>query len=451
MATTNITPIPYNGGTLNLANRKDIATVWLSGSKFVTFYAQSNPNLVYAHVVNTTGLNGGTASASNGPQFAFSASSGRVRAWKLSANRLLVLLGSDLRVMEVDSSDNIVMKNAILANFFAASIWRGANPTSTNSFSVETVAEAHGGAGISVQYAAENSVWIAAKISIGGNYDTYTTNGNAAYATSGLSFITYDSTTDVLSVSRVSNLASAPFTAPPNPGTGQGVDLLIDTRFATIPNSNKVLIYCIGCNSSTSSAARGTVLSPRLMWAAVLTPAGTIDYVLTATGNPSSNWTSDTPFITAMCAVSETVFLGFTDARSHLVYDRATTEAWSANRVTFAVSGHNMMVTSAQMVDDTYALITFTDPVESTTAGSSRLSRNFRATNQYYRIVRYVDQTFSEVSPATEDYASFSLGVPMMIDQNQVERISPTTLVSYTKANATATDPKVTIRSIYGS
>lgn len=441
MSTTQITQIPYGGGTLNLAQQKEVTTVYMGNNKFVNLYAQSNPNIVYAHVVTVSGLSGGTASSTTGPQFAFAASAGRVRAWKVAANRLFVLMGNDLRVLETDASDNIVMKNAVLTNYVGVPLWRGAN--GSNTASTEMLADAHQGAGFTGHRAADNAMYFVMKI----DTTNYMTFGNST-SNSGLSFVAYDPQTDAFTSSeRIvaftgTNYPMGTFTA------ANGVDGMAHVRFADIPNSPNKLMYMVGAASSTINTTRTGANTPRLFWANVLSPSGSVLKHISMTGNPTTNYSSETPYITAILPLGDDKFVGFTDSKSFLYHDG---NQWLSNRVIFATSGTEAVVTGAYTIDGTYCAITFSAPVDGAVSGSARASKNAIAQNQYLRIVRIVDGSFAEVSPATENYANFSLGVPLNIEGNFIEKIGPNTLAYYTKANGTVTDPRINIRSIFGA
>ena len=444
MASTTITPIPYGSGTIDLAQQKDITTVFMGNNKFVNFYAQSNPNIVYAHVVNVSGLNGGTASATNGPQFAFPSPAARVRAWRMSDTRLMVLLGNDLRVLEIDGQDNIAMRSASLINYCTVPLWRGANGAASTSYTSEILTDIHQGAGLVVHRNTDTSMFVVMKA----NATPYS-SFNSSVSSSGLFVVTFDPVADTLTSVKTNSLSETGFPQPQygnSSSQGYGIVGHAHVRFADIPNSENKLIYMIGANSGNATITR-IARSPYLYWAGVVTPTGQIT-LLPTTGIPTTSYTADTPHITAVMPLGDNKYLGFTDARSFLYHNGTQ---WSSSRTIFASSGAEAFVTGAYAIDDTYFAITFAEAPVNTATGSFRDTLNLLAANQYIRIVRYVDQNFAEVSPATETYTNFSMGVPLNIEGKFMEKIGPNTLAYYTKSSATATDARINIRSIFGA
>lgn len=295
-----------------------------------------------------------------------------------------------------------------------------------------------------VRVAVEHQRAVVALVRNNVNYSNY--NGAAG---TGLFFVSYDPSTDVLTSSFLNSLTNAPF-ATPTYSSASGVDGCAHIKFSDIPNSVNKLMYMVGGNSSTFNNTRtaSSSSSPRIIWAVVLSPSGSIVSTVSLTGNPTTNYSAETPFITTLLPMGDNKYLGFTDARSFLYHDGTQ---WSSNRAIFAASGSEGVVTGAYRIDDTYCAITFCAPIDGTVSGSTRAAKNAIAQNQYLRIVRFVDANFAEVSPATETYANFALGVPLNIEGNFIDKIGTNTLAYYSKASATGTDARINIRSIFGA
>ena len=426
MSVTTINTIPYNGGTIAL-HGSDITSVALTNTKFVQFYAQNNPAIVYAHVVNTTGLEGGTATSTNGPQFAFGAAIARIRAWKIASNRLVVLIGNDLRVLEIAADDTIAMKAAKLT---------AADLGSLQSMLTENMIDS------------SNAVADAADgMNAGSYFKAFSANDNQLviamrslrYGGATIQTITYNPSTDVFTKSSAVN---ADFTY--NNNFNPSYDLI----FAKIPSSTNILVYTVG---TIAQNAYGYVkgVKPLLQQAAVYNPTSATFIRLFNVANGRD--------VTGIAALSDTQLIGFVDGSSYRIHTGSTavnvTTSTSTgggtgsfgNAVTFSSTGGNRVCTHAEMISDSYILTTISEPVTTAVNGYST-----RAGKQYLRIIRYVDSSFMEVIQSNQDIALSELGVPLNMEMPMVEKVGQYTFVFKSKANSTITDTKINLRSIFG-
>lgn len=427
MSVTTINTIPYNGGTIAL-HGSDITSVALTNTKFVQFYAQNSPAIVYAHVVNTTGLEGGTATSTNGPQFAFGAAVSRIRAYKIATNRLMVLIGNELRVLEVAADDTITMKAAKLTASdlpnLPSMITENMIDSGTSAFDVVDAMNA--GSYVKAFSANENQLVIAIRSLRYGGASLYT--------------VTYNPSTDVLTKG-----AASAVDLPYNNNFYQSFDLI----FAKIPASTNILVYTVGTSSASNDYCFAKGNKPTLQQAAVYNPS-TSSFIRHF--NVSTNGRN----VTGIVALSETQLIGFVDGSSYKVHTGSTAANNSTslttggtgsfgNAVTFSSTGANRVCTHAEMISDSYILTTISEPVTATVNGYS-----VRGGKQYLRIIRYVDASFMEVIQANQDIALSELGVPLNMEMPMVEKVGQYTFVFKSKANATITDTKINLRSIFG-
>lgn len=433
MAITTITAIPHNGGTLNLA-RKDLCSVTLSATKTVNFYAQSNPNLVYAHVVVTAGLNGSVAATStNGPQFAFGAGGARVRALKLTESRMLVLLGNDLVVMEVASDNTITQKAGVLAGFNGAGALWQSSPTLTEQ---------------------SDSFLLGSLISgtrLTDNTAVYFNRSSNYYSLPTMKVVTYNPTTEALTVTNTSPLVNNSHWNDTQAFNGGHFDF----RFSDIPNSTNKLFYIVASNNNTANLR--SQQTPYVMSAFVMNQNAQFIRTLSSGGTQNaSNYTASTQPFHAIVALSDSVFLALQDGKSMRVMTNNVAYAPTTNppagatgtfssSLPFATSGAQSMVSDVVALNDSYFMLAMTDPV----ATSYPDAANMKLKQQYLRVVRYVDQNFAEVVSSTENYTANPLGILLNFDGNYgFEKIDATTYVFKSKLNGTATDARINIRSI---
>lgn len=430
MSVTNINSIPYNGGTIALHN-VDITSVALSNTKFVHFYAQSTPNLVFAHVVNTSGLEGGTATATNGPQFAFGASYTRIRAWKIASNRIMILIGNEMRVLEVAGDDTISMKAAkLVANDLSSSLQphQTENSAGGSTFASDTLAGMSVGTFFKAVNVVDNQLVVAVR---------------PARASSTLTAfnITYNPTTDVLTKGSTGNIyfENNGYRSPS-----------IDILFAKVPSSSYVIIYTVGTVDGNNTYSSTNGVKPVLQQAGLFNPA-------TGSFVRVYNTTAANNDVTAIVALSESQLIGFIDGASFRVHSGSftvsastlngnsnSTGSWGSP-VTFASNGSNRVCTHAEKISDSYMITTISDPVLASVNGYS-----VRLGKQYLRIIRFVDTSFAEVIEANQDIALSELGIPLNCDMPMIEKVGQYTFIFKSKADGTVSDTKINLRSIFG-
>lgn len=453
MAVTTLTPIPYNGGSLNITKR-DICAVHLDTNRFVTFYAQGNPHIVYGCVMTVDGLKGGVPSVTQGPQFAFSATDFRVRAWRFAPGRLLVLLGNTMRVIDIDEQNNMALKNAALNNILLSQygLWR-CNTSSTDlTLSSDLAAtDIVSGPYLNVHVSQDNVALILGRYHSSSGAKILASN--QAYNAGGVHRINYNEETDTLTMTGMSWVYDT--TMENLVGTSTALrDTHYDVKFVAIPNSPNILAYVVAAASgSTSLRGSNTAAAPKVVGGTILTPNGEAVRRIYMTGAPTANYGSTgLPPVMALVPVSEQLILGICDAKTLVTWTPTSPTAgtWSANRVTFALDGAECVPTFAEMIDDTYFIIAYTDPMPGNTATQAE-AKNAKAVDHYVRICRYVSPTFVETSPGTATYNAIPLGKSLNFDLPVLSRMDDKTYVHFSKTDVSGTNTQVTIRSIYGS
>lgn len=144
-----LSPIPYNGGALNMTNQSS-HICQLTANKFFSLFGQTNPNYTFASTINIDNLKATTPIATVGKQRVMNqVALTRARTWKLSNNRVLALMNTDLVVFEVQGDDDIVQKAATLPAFHSTVLW------GTEAASVYGI-----GTFLHGQYIKDNVVWM---------------------------------------------------------------------------------------------------------------------------------------------------------------------------------------------------------------------------------------------------------------------------------------------------
>lgn len=430
MSSTAINTIPYNGGTISIMGA-DICSVSISATKTVVFYAQSNPNVIYAHVVNVTGLEGGTPTAVNGPQFAFGSTAARVRAYRMTATRLFVLMGSELRVIDIDANDNLILRNATNDVLNSTGLWVGAGTTS-NVITFETPANMNQGTTFAAIRLTDDKILISAR--------------SAASYTHQFSVLTYDATLDTFT--RVSNTA-----AMSSADNESFSDTYCEMRLAAIPGSANILAYMVTRRGYINSQLARSTSTQHVELASVIDTNGR--FVRNFNLPSVSAYVQADPPVTALVPVSESVLLGVRDGKSLRVHTGSTAVSPTNTNVsksgsfgtpvTFASNGEDAIVTHAEMINGDYFIMSMTPALAPTATGL-----NIGFESQTVRIVRYVDATFSEVVESSQDISANSLGVPLNPDGPKFQRVGEYTFFFPTKTSTQITDTRVSLRSIFG-
>lgn len=440
MPTTTITPIPYNGGTITLKNRADMTYVHMGAGKFVMLYSQRAPALTYAYVVNITGLNTATPAAANGPQFAFPNTNGQVRAWKMAENRILVLLGNDLRVLELDGSDNITMRAAALTGYYSAAyLWL--NSSGVNNGEINDL-----GNMIHAHQLRDNEMQVFRR----GNMAT---NQMAGATNWFVTKVVFNPTADTLT-------SSASITTMTPPSGQNGYTRL---QVKDIPNSTDKIVSVVGADNNASYSRMTS--TPRIQDAWVVNDGGLIvralDYRtagLIYSGAITNGTAYAAHFILPMTATN---YLGFVDGASFIRNVNSTPVAprtnvavsdlkgeWT-NYNKFLTNGENTMVNDAIVIDSSHVMMAISAPVDPSAAGSSKLAREATSKTNYLRIIKFVESNFVDVSPQTKTYTSVELGVALCPDQqNWFHKVDTNCYVFLSKSDTTEGNMQVTIKAI---
>lgn len=445
MSVTNIPSIPYNGGTINL-RAKELTSVALSPTKFVNFYLQTNPNLLFAHVVNVTGLEGGEATSVNGPQFAFGAPATNVRAWAVSNTHILALIGNTLRVFEIDENDEITMTSAKLSIGWGV-FWGHSVKTSPYSTTyIDTYDDpANMNRGqLLVGYVHKGSLFLALR-------ELNTTRDRSYWH---IVKINYDSSTNTLtSRATVTNIEGGGYYYKDPIASYYTFS---DIRFKSIPGSDNFLVTIV--NNGEQADYTRQQNSPYLYAAKVINNDGYIIRDLNVASNRGAqSWNgTDVPPVMDMVAMSDNMFIGLIDGGRMRVHAGSTqhapsssqgsvTGSFSGTAFPFAQTARGSLITHAEAINGSYFLMVLTAPV-----AKESQTTNMRMMDQYYRIVRFVDADFSEIIESSIVLEDNFLGKAVNFDQQLLQRLGEYTFLFKSKASASETDPRITLRTIFG-
>lgn len=445
MPTTTVTPIPVNSGTLTLKSRSDMTYVHMGAGKFVMLYSQRNPNLVYAYVVNVTGLNTASPVTTNGPQFAFSSSNGNVRAWKMAANRILVLLGNDLRVIDIDGSDNLTLRAANLPNAYNVNyLWK-------NSLNLENTDSNDMGSMITATSLSDNVMMVFKR----GNWQTQGINTPYYCCFK----ITFNPATDTLT--SVDQTSGNIYNTVSN-SAGYAKLIVKD-----IPNSTEKMITVSGCEGNTSESRNSNTLrlkdvrvmnSDGLYTNSLNPDSGIMFYGAGMTQVASSGVRYAVHFV---LPINRTNYIGFYDGCSFLTHTGSApftpkqsvgtgdaTGSWSRYNK-FISSGENSVVNDAILIDEYHALVLMTAPINIATGGGAKLVRESAGNSNFLRVIRFVDPNFTDVSSQTRVYNSIDLGVALNPDQpNMLHKVEDNCFVFLSKKDTTEGNMQVVIKAI---
>lgn len=447
MPTTTITPIPVNSGTLTLKNRSDMTYVHMGAGKFLMFYSQRNPNLVYAYVVNVTGLNTASPVSTNGPQFAFPSSNGNVRAWKMAANRVLVLLGNDLRVIDIDGSDNLTLRAANLPNAYNVNyLWKnsgGVDNSDTNDM----------GSMITATSLSDNVMMVFKR----GTAFTTQANTNTSYY---CFKITFDPVADTLtSVSQTSGNIHGAVSS-----SGHSRIIVKD-----IPNTTEKMITTPGSEGNSSETRNSNTV--RLKDVRVMNADGLYTIMLHPDNNGTMYYSAGMTQVSSagtkysvhfVLPINRTTYIGFHDGCSFLTHTGSTpfasakasvspsdgTGSWN-NYNKFSSSGEYTMVNDAILIDQYHALVLLTAPIVPTLGGGAKTAKEASGSSNFLRVVRFVDPNFTDVSSQTKVYNSIDLGVALSPDQpNMLHKVDENCFVFLSKKDTTEGNMQVVIKAI---
>lgn len=302
MADIEISPLPYNGGSL-VTTQAGAHVCFLSENLYVTVFAQTNPTLSFLGLYSISNEPTGDPVVTLLKQRAFAQTVvTRARLWKLTDKRFMLYQGTDLSVYEITADNDIVKVEGSLTNLHNTYIYG----TEANNV--------HGlGTYLHGKTISDNSVLFIQRASTA--------------ATPIVMFrVVYDPETKTLTkTANDTLLASATATH------------YWKSYIVEIPNSTKFLVYLHG---GATTIAASTVTAMRL-----------VDGDGTVTVLPSTAPST----VRLLVPLSESKILGFVTTRAYREYDGST---WGAYDTTFAaatVSGTNMF--AALAMDDTYFLL----------------------------------------------------------------------------------------------
>ncbi|RYF20049.1 MAG: hypothetical protein EOO77_08840 [Oxalobacteraceae bacterium] len=397
MADITLSPIPYNGGTIT-SNFMGHHYTELSTGKYIHVSHQINPNYVFAYINNTTNLKSGTFTTANAPMRVICSQSTtpaapsvatNIRLWKLSANRVLMLMGAALYVLEVGGNDDISVKSATIAGFQNTFIVLNASyftspPNGSNVY----------GSYYQGWYVRDNVVYIALRSNTSSNL------------TATLKKIVYDPSADTLTQTTITTLNSA---------TTTGNVAFWRCYLQSIPGSTKKLF------SMRNSLNLGTFFS------ATISGSQFIDGVTDVAGQtigaaPNSLY--------AMVPLSDSTVLGISSTQTPTYYTW-TGAGWGSQTAVYNSVGNNSYpIVQAEALDSNYFITVMTN-IQTDIFANPQL---------WIRISRFVDPTFGQTSTVT----SSSIGLAVAInshaapDQDFVMHPSPDLfeVPAYTSQNA---------------
>lgn len=443
MPTTTVTPIPVNSGTLTLKNRSDMTYVHMGAGKFLMFYSQRNPNLVYAYVVNVTGLNTASPASTNGPQFAFPSSNGNVRAWKMAANRVLVLLGNDLRVIDIDGSDNLTLRAANLPNAYTANyLWK-------NTSGVENADTNDRGNTIAASALSDNVMMVFKR---GTSFTSQNSEYNGYYPFR----IVFDPVADTLTSTQI-NTGNILIGA-----VGSSISYS-RMSIKDLPGSTDKVVTITSTQDDSTSMRNGR--TPRIQDVLVVNSA--FSYVRCLNPN-SGSMTYNGPFtqnnqyaIHFVLPINSSNYLGFIDGCSTLRHTGSTpftpkssytttdySGSWG-NYNKYSSSGEFTMVNDAILIDQYHALVLMSAPTAPTLANGVKTAKEAPGGSNFLRVIRLVDPNFTDVSSQTKVYNSIDLGVALNPDQpNMLHKVDENCFVFLSKKDTTEGNMQVVIKAI---
>lgn len=436
MPTLTINPIPYNGGTIDLRSGRDHTIVHMGGGKFVMFYGQSNPSMIFAHTVNLTDAKSASPKTTFGPQIAFTSGGSRVRAWKLATNRILALFGNDLRVIDIDGDDGLTLRNAQLVNFHVSALWNGV--------AGDELANDYTGNSISASMSVENTVIFARR-----------------QASTSTNFFTGRIVYDPVADSLTSTIVDA-------------LDLYSSSkshvlRVDNIPNTNGKIIYAL-TGPGPSNAQRATYTQR------CETPIQTneLGNIVRAYGTTNSNQSYGYsmndgmyPLQFVLARANGDELIGFQNARTAQFHTGSPLRSpthwsgiryqangqWSTNRiiVSGASSDDNYFICGGTMIDENHAAIVSTGQTLLPSAlNSAREVYNSPTRAQKLRIIKIFNRQYGEASDQTKVIETIPLGIPLNPDMGaMLYKIEEGVFAYISKADSTAGSMQLSIKTIY--
>lgn len=307
MADITLSPIPYNGGTLSMANH--ISHICrLTDTKFFAIFKQTTPNYTFGSVINVDNLKAAVPVATVAKQRVLGTTSlTRMRAWKLSASRVLVLQGADLTVYDIDGSDDMIKKNATIATFHSTFLW-----------GYETAAQTGTGEYLHGQYISDNVVWFVQR--------TSTTSAIT------LLKVVYNPVGDTLTQTTIQILAAST--------TATHLWKYHIQKFA---DSNNYLVWAFGGNTAWNTST--------ITAAYIVTPAGAV----------SSTVSSIPTTVKCLIPLRATRIIGIVQPNLWRYWDGAS---WTASDASFASSGTLTTVVCGVPIDENYFMLCTSSAVE---------------------------------------------------------------------------------------
>lgn len=396
-----LSPIPYYGGTLqmgyHLSHYAD-----MGNGKLLNVVVQTNPAYLFAYVTNVTNLKTGTLSSANGPMRALlspSAGGARedvttVRVYKINATTALLKYGfstsgtgsiSYHRVITILPNDDVTL----------STITYMGGPIQASTQSVFKNSDYEYGQNFSTVGA------------VGSYQNIWNVGDNILFAATkvaGQQFIlqrvVYDPVAKTMTATQVFTQTNAN---------------LYYCRFQLqdIPNSTKKLFYVHGSSGSQSYQAA------TIVYAAIIEPS---TGVVSVAGFVPAGFQSTT----AMCALSETLVLGFATTTRYFSMSPASATTWGTvtPSTVFTQNGGAYHVAHAEALDTNYFAIF-----------SHALGGNITTDSLYLRIGRYVDKDFGQVSSASNVTATEGINIGPAInpyvDEKFITRVSPDAFYIY--------------------
>lgn len=213
-----LSPIPYNGGTMTMTNQGSHICM-LSATKMFALFGQTNPNYIFGSVIKVDNIKTASAVATVSKQRVLSLNPlTRCRVWKLTENRVLALINSDLVVINVTAEDDMEQTAAKIENFHTTTLW-GTEAAATYGI----------GSFLYGSYIKDNTVWIIQRAS--------------TTAPIVLMKIEYDPATDTLTQTSIQNLTASTTATH-----------FWKYHIVQIPSSTNFMVYCHGGNTTPAAS-----------------------------------------------------------------------------------------------------------------------------------------------------------------------------------------------------
>lgn len=277
MADITLSPLPLNGGTLNMTTVNS-HMVHLGSGRFLALFSQATPNYFMCATFQLSTFTGPATLTTVKQRIVSTDAPTKVRLWRLNNSTALALVGNDLRVYKVSANGDIT-QSTVLANFHTSNVF-GSGAYSSIGIGTQLYG----------QNIKDNTIWFIQRA---------TTTSSLV-----LSRIDYNTSTEALTHTTMQTLV-----------VGSTATHMWMPHIQKIPGTTNYLVYCVGGNTTyaTSTIPRFDTYDQN----------GTL--LASVTTMPSS--------VQHLVYLSATRILGIVGTRTYLVFDGTS---WTTVPATFA-------------------------------------------------------------------------------------------------------------------